>query len=384
MDKIFDLKVRPMEKLTLLTLGSFANDDGSSCFPSVSTMAKKSSISRRGTQKILRRLEDMGLLTPAGSRPGGARQYQITLTGREPGSHGERGSRGGRTGFRGGANQSTQKSEPGSPDSVIPVIDPSLTPFRGEAPKGASASRGDGTGTSEVQPEPTGLTNDKIKRNPPAKKTTKPTKQTDARYSPTRELLADAFREVCSKTEPPPWDGHCAKELTNWLASHNPELPAIEELVRNVTMSENAKELLLDPARLIPHLRRYHAPLDRYGVAATTEHTNGRSVHPVGAAPPTPPEPPRKVRVPLGLNRATGEERWNGFLSQMPERIGQHSYDTWLRPTRVLGVTRGVLYVQVPQPENASYLPSKYVAELKELLPGLKVEFRVAEEVSRR
>jgi hypothetical protein len=67
----------------------------------------------------------------------------------------------------------------------------------------------------------------------------------------------------------------------------------------------------------------------------------------------------------------------------MPERIGQHSYETWLKPTRALGVARGVLYVEVAQAENASYLPVKYAGELQEFLPDLRIEFRVAEEVVR-
>jgi hypothetical protein len=158
MDKIFDLDLPPMDKLVMLGLGSYADDDGGSCFPSVTTLANRTGLSRRGTQKILRRLEGTGLLTSAEARVGSARRYKITLGSSANPVHianvvrSERGSQGRRTRFRGGANQSAESSEPGSPDSVIDsVIEPSVTPCEDSPTKKKSKPKNQTKPTYELR-----------------------------------------------------------------------------------------------------------------------------------------------------------------------------------------------------------------------------------------
>lgn len=66
------------ETMVLLALADRANDDGTSCFPSVAEVSQRSRLSRRGTQKVIRRLEEKGYLTvDENSGPGGTNNYQL-------------------------------------------------------------------------------------------------------------------------------------------------------------------------------------------------------------------------------------------------------------------------------------------------------------------
>ena len=68
-------------KLVLVVLCDCANDDTLSCYPSIGTIAKRASLSRRQTQRILTWLEDRGVVevvkNPSGGRPGDTKHYQI-------------------------------------------------------------------------------------------------------------------------------------------------------------------------------------------------------------------------------------------------------------------------------------------------------------------
>lgn len=66
--------------ITMLALADFANDDGGSIWPSVTTLAKKTRRNLRATQYALRELEQLGFISPAGKRPDvGTTVYQINL-----------------------------------------------------------------------------------------------------------------------------------------------------------------------------------------------------------------------------------------------------------------------------------------------------------------
>jgi biotin operon repressor len=85
MARTFELDIPAIEKLVLLALGDHGRDDGTGCYPSIDTLARKTSLTRRGVQKIMRRLEDAGLITPSKqSRGYRATEYKITLENREP------------------------------------------------------------------------------------------------------------------------------------------------------------------------------------------------------------------------------------------------------------------------------------------------------------
>jgi len=55
-------KVRPEEKLLLVVIADHAHDDGEGAYPSVSTLAEKCNMSKRGIQYLLARLIDQGEL----------------------------------------------------------------------------------------------------------------------------------------------------------------------------------------------------------------------------------------------------------------------------------------------------------------------------------
>jgi hypothetical protein len=61
MSRVLDLPLPPAEKLVLLAFADFADNTGY-CFPSVPTVAVRASISVRGLQRIVSKLEAKGLL----------------------------------------------------------------------------------------------------------------------------------------------------------------------------------------------------------------------------------------------------------------------------------------------------------------------------------
>lgn len=59
----WDLDIPSTEKMVLMCLCDFANDEGEHCWPSISTIARKCSKGERTVQAAIRALEGMGFLT---------------------------------------------------------------------------------------------------------------------------------------------------------------------------------------------------------------------------------------------------------------------------------------------------------------------------------
>ena len=82
MSCVFELPLRPADKLVLLAIADHANDEGHG-WPSIETLANKSSVSRRTVLRILKGLEGAGLLNrQKRSRKNGSRTsslYKLTL-----------------------------------------------------------------------------------------------------------------------------------------------------------------------------------------------------------------------------------------------------------------------------------------------------------------
>jgi helix-turn-helix protein len=148
MGAVFELEISASEKLVLLAMADHARDDGTGCYPSIETLARKTSQSRRGVQKIMRKLEEIrGLIEPSKVSQGRrTTEYRITLGNREQGSllvagvnrepgsllvtgaNREPGSSQPRTRKQPTANQETRNREPGSPEPLRTVIEPSKEP----------------------------------------------------------------------------------------------------------------------------------------------------------------------------------------------------------------------------------------------------------------
>jgi len=80
MGAIFDLDIPAPEKLVLLAMADHAREDGTGCYPAIGTLARKTSLSRRGIQKLVRRLQGAGFVADTGriSRLGTI-EYTVTL-----------------------------------------------------------------------------------------------------------------------------------------------------------------------------------------------------------------------------------------------------------------------------------------------------------------
>jgi Helix-turn-helix domain len=105
MGAIFDLDIPSAEKLVLLAMADHAREDGTGCYPAIGTLAKKTSLSRRGTQKLIRRLEAAGYIADTGKITRlGTVEYTISL---------DRGGEQGSLLFAlRGANARTKRGEP--------------------------------------------------------------------------------------------------------------------------------------------------------------------------------------------------------------------------------------------------------------------------------
>jgi hypothetical protein len=119
----------------LVALADFASDDTRECWPSMRTLARRSRVERRSAQRILRRLEQRGLIEIAtgghqyGANAASCYRLRFTYDGErlettEP-KLSPRATQG-----RGGATLTTRKGDPGDtqgrPRVAPSVIDPSL------------------------------------------------------------------------------------------------------------------------------------------------------------------------------------------------------------------------------------------------------------------
>jgi biotin operon repressor len=82
MVRVFQLDIPPSNKLVLLAMAEHANGEGSSCYPSIGTLMKETSLSRRSVQTVIRQLEKAGLLVRIGKARGGrsvTTEYSLSL-----------------------------------------------------------------------------------------------------------------------------------------------------------------------------------------------------------------------------------------------------------------------------------------------------------------
>ena len=83
MAQAFNAELPSNQKLVLLVLCDYANDEGLSCHPSVAQVAHKSSLSDRQCKRVLKELMEHGWVSVIGNHSGGApgstRHYRINV-----------------------------------------------------------------------------------------------------------------------------------------------------------------------------------------------------------------------------------------------------------------------------------------------------------------
>lgn len=99
-----------------------------------------------------------------------------------------------------------------------------------------------------------------------------------------------------------------------------------------------------------------------------------RSSASVGTHQPMPPEPALEWRVPEVVDVETGAKLWNEAKEKIRQRVSRNSFDTWLNPTRALGLGQHALYVKLPAKEFAPDM-GRFDAVLREVLPDQAITF---------
>ena len=80
---------------------------------------------------------------------------------------------------------------------------------------------------------------------------------------------------------------------------------------------------------------------------------------------------------------------WRSVLSHLQSTMAPANFDTWLRPTRGVELSEGVLWVGVPSTYSREWLEQRLSAVIRKTLqevgkPGVEVRFRVMSELAER
>jgi len=112
--------------LTLLAIADFVHDDGTGAYPSIATLAKKTRMTERNVQLVLRKLQDSKeLRIDQGAGPKGCHLFTVVIARGEKMSGGEKIS-GVKSSVKGGEIQCQKGVKPASPN---PLGDPSKDPL---------------------------------------------------------------------------------------------------------------------------------------------------------------------------------------------------------------------------------------------------------------
>ena len=83
-------------------------------------------------------------------------------------------------------------------------------------------------------------------------------------------------------------------------------------------------------------------------------------------------KPVAKIELPPNLNQERGESLWLTALRIVRKEINQHTYETWLVPTKALGTDGSDLYIRVPT-EEFIHLGEKFGKELYSVLKPMGI-----------
>lgn len=93
-------------------------------------------------------------------------------------------------------------------------------------------------------------------------------------------------------------------------------------------------------------------------------------------APPA-PDPPPSPPGPRAERSLTvrADDPWQKILRALRANLNQHSFETWLKPTRYLGEENGVLYVRIPT-ADFRYIGEKYAQLISDAMKSLGMDYR--------
>ena len=77
MNLAWQVQLTSTQKLVLIAMADWSNDEGI-CWPSIAKLANKTSLSERGLRKVIRNLEELGLVDTQ-EKPGKGNLYHLTL-----------------------------------------------------------------------------------------------------------------------------------------------------------------------------------------------------------------------------------------------------------------------------------------------------------------
>lgn len=69
-------------------------------------------------------------------------------------------------------------------------------------------------------------------------------------------------------------------------------------------------------------------------------------------------------------------DSWQKILSYLKTRVNTQSYQTWLRPTRLSGLTTDAIVVQVPTRDFEEWIPEQYGALIREAIDQLGLGYK--------
>jgi hypothetical protein len=211
------------------------------------------------------------------------------------------------------------------------------------------------------------------------------------------EVFQKAFREISAKSMAALDENTCFLWLPNFLKYNRPESPnvvrawpqALELLPECEMKSALCGALRSMTEGLSISFREAYAEVFGKGTAnQKQEHQQkqepqNRALRLLEAQPGVPKFKsesrlqPTYQPIPAWELSPACESAWHQICDYLEHNLNRHSFDTWIAPlrNRVLGDSRGVLYVAVPTP-NFKHVDEKYGALMKNAIEqhGLTIE----------
>ncbi|PWT92230.1 MAG: hypothetical protein C5B55_06765, partial [Blastocatellia bacterium] len=94
--------------------------------------------------------------------------------------------------------------------------------------------------------------------------------------------------------------------------------------------------------------RKTKSGIRRFVTNWLAKEQDGAPKRPVAASVAPVSETRLEYQLPRDLDQEAGEEAWRSILLGLATRVNRHSFDTWLKPVKVAGISGKVLYMKLP------------------------------------